>query len=234
VLRLDRYLAWFLGRLFDRYGRDKLLIVLTADHGVTPYPDFSRLHGHLQAQFVSVDTLVSAVNRQLDHATGAPAPRNWFDFDTGLLFLRDNGRLAALGYRTDSIIDLVARRIRAVSGVARVDAPAALAAADTVADPIARRWLHELSSDGGVALVVTLAEWNAWGFPGGVQIAEHGQPSDLDAHVPLILWGTGFRGGIYGNRANTVDIAPTLARVLGLSPLSVVDGRVLSEAIDVR
>lgn len=234
VLRLDRYLAWFLDRLFDRYGRDKLLIVLTADHGVTSYPDFSRLHGHPTAEYVSIDTLVSAVNQQLDHATGAPAPRDWLDFDTGLLFLRDNGRLAALGYRPDSIVDLVARRIRAVPGVARVDTPTALAAADTVADPIARRWLHELSPDGGVVLVVTLAEWNAWGLPGGLQIAMHGQPSDLDAHVPLILWGTGFRGGIYGNRASTVDIAPTLARVLGLSPLSVVDGRVLTEAVDAR
>ena len=234
VLRLDRYLAWFLDRLFDRYGRDKLLIVLTADHGVTPYPDFSRLHGHPQAEYVSLDTLVSAVNQQLDHLTAAPAPRDWLAFDTGLLFLRDNGRLAALGFRTDSIIDVVARRIRAVPGVARVDTPAGLATADTVADPIARRWLHEVTPDAGVVLIVTLAEWNAWGLDGGVQIAMHGQPSDLDAHVPLILWGTGFRGGIYGNRANTVDIAPTLARVLGLSPLSVVDGRVLSEAVDVR
>ncbi|HKE91659.1 MAG TPA: alkaline phosphatase family protein [Gemmatimonadales bacterium] len=234
VLRLDRYLAWFLGRLFDRYGRDKLLIVLTADHGVTPYPDFSRLHGHPQAQFVNVDTLLSAVNQQLDHVAGAPAPRDWFVFDPGILFLRDNGRLAALGYRTDSIVDVVARRLRAVAGVARVDTPAAIAAADTVADPIARRWLHHLSPDAGAALVVTLAEWNAWGWPSGIQIAEHGQPSDLDAHVPLILWGPGLRGGIYGARANTVDIAPTLARVLGLSPLSLVDGRVLSEAIDVR
>jgi len=234
VLRLDRYLAWFLDRLFDRYGRDKLLIVLTADHGVTPYPDFSRLHGHPQAQFVNIDTLVSAVNQQLDHVTGSPAPRDWFVFDPGILFLRDNGRLAALGYRTDSIVDVVARRIRAVAGVARVDTPAAIAAADTVADPIARRWLHHLSPDAGAAVVVTLAEWNAWGWPSGIQIAEHGQPSDLDARVPLILWGTGLRGGVYGTRVNTVDIAPTLARVLGLSPLSVVDGRVLSEAIDVR
>lgn len=234
VLRLDRYLAWFLNKLFDRYGRDKLVIVLTADHAVTPYPDFSRLHGHPQAQFVSLDTLVTAVNQQLDRATGVPAPRNWLEFDTGLLFLRDNGRLASLGYRPDSIVDQVAHRISAVTGVARVDTPAAIAAADTSADPIARRWRHALSPDAGVVLVVTLAEWNAWGFGSGIQIAEHGQPSDLDAHVPLILWGAGLRGGIYGVRANTVDIAPTLAKLLGLSPLSVVDGRVLSEAIDVR
>ena len=234
VLRLDRYLAWFLGRLFDRYGRDKLIIVLTADHGVTPYPDFSRQHGHPDARYVSLDTLVSAMNQELDHATAAPAPRNWFEFDTGLLFQRDNGRLAALGFRSDSVIDQVARRIRAVGGVARVDTPAAIAAADTSADPIARRWRHELAPDAGVALVVTLADWNVWAYGGGLQIAEHGQPSDLDAHVPLILWGMGLHGGIYGTRVNTVDIAPTLARLLGLSPLSVVDGRVLSEAIDVQ
>jgi predicted AlkP superfamily pyrophosphatase or phosphodiesterase len=234
VVRLDRYLAWFLDRLFDRYGRDKLLIVLTADHGVTPFVEYSRLHGHPDARWVTLDTLVTAVNQQLDRATGAPAPRDWFDFDTGLLFLRDNGRLAALGYRPDSIVDQVARRIRAVSGVAHVDTPAAIAAADTVSDPIARRWSHELSPDAGVVLVVTLAEWDAWLCCGGVVIAEHGQPSDLDAHVPLILWGTGLRGGIYGTRAATVDIAPTLARILGLSPLSVVDGRVLTEAVEVR
>ncbi len=234
VLRLDRYLGWFLDRLFDRYGRDKLLIVLTSDHGVTSYPDFSRLHGHAQAQFVSIDTLVTAVNQLLDHETGSTAPRDWFEFDTGLLFLRDNGRLAAMGFRPDSIIDQVARRIRAVSGVARVDTPAAIAAADTTEDPIARRWRHEIAPDAGIALVVTLADWNAWAYGGGLQIAEHGQPTDIDAHVPLILWGAGLRTGIYGDRVNTVDIAPTLARILGLSPLSVVDGRVLSEAIDTR
>ena len=68
VLLLDRYLGWFLGRLIDRYGRDQLLVVLTADHGVTPYPEASRAHGQPSAQWVSLDTLVTAVNRQLDRA----------------------------------------------------------------------------------------------------------------------------------------------------------------------
>lgn len=231
VLRLDRYLGWFLDRLFERYGRDQLLIVLTADHGVTPYPEDSRAHGQPSAQWVSIDTLVDAVNRQLDHATGATASREWLEFDTGLLFLRDNGRLTATGLRPDSVLALVARRIRAVSGVARVDAPADLATADTAADPVARRWLHEIAPGAGVVLVVTLAEWNAWTYAGGIAYAAHGQPSDLDAHVPLILWGRGVRAGPYGNRVATVDIAPTLARLMGLTPLSIPDGRVLVEAL---
>ena len=231
VLRLDRYLAWFLDRLFARYGRDKLLVVLTADHGVTPFPEFSRAHGHPDARWVSIDTLVTSVNHQLDRMTASAAPRQWLDFDTGLLFLRDNGRLAATGIRSDSVLVDVNRRIRAVPGVARVDRPADLATADTAADPVARRWLHQLAPDAGVVLVVTLAEWNAWAYGGGIAYAAHGQPSDLDAHVPLILWGKGVRGGVYGARAATVDIAPTLARLLGVAPLSIPDGRVLLDAV---
>lgn len=233
VLRLDRYLGWFLDRLFERYGRDQLLVVLTADHGVTPFPEDSRAHGHPEARWVSLDTLVTAVNRQLDRAmgAGASAPREWLEFDTGLLFLRDNGRLSAVGVRPDSVLADVARRIRAVTGVARVDAPAELAAADTSADPIARRWLHALAPGAGVVLVVTLAEWNSWSYAGSITYAAHGQPSDLDAHVPLILWGKSVRAGLYGNRVAIVDIAPTLSRLMGLTPLSIPDGRVLIEAI---
>ncbi len=234
VLRLDRYLGWFLDRLFDRYGRDQLLIVLTADHAVTPFPDDSRAHGHPEAHWVNIDTLVTAVNRQLDRVTGATAPRDWLEFDTGLLFLQDNGRLSSVGVRTDSVLADVARRIRAVPGVARVDTPSALSTADTAADPIARRWLHALAPGIGVVLVVTLAEWDAWSYAGGIAYAAHGQPSDLDAHVPLILWGKGVRAGTYGNRAATVDIAPTLARLMVLTPLSIPDGRVLIEALGGR
>jgi arylsulfatase A-like enzyme len=234
ILRLDRYLGWFLERLFARYGRDKLLVVLTADHGVTPFPEFSRAHGHPDARWVSIDTLMTAVNYQLDRMTAAAAPRQWLDFDSGLLFLRDNGRLAATGVRTDSVLADVARRIRAVPGVSRVDRPADLALADTAADPVSRRWLHQIVPDAGVALVVTLAEWNAWAYGSGIAYAAHGQPSDLDARVPLILRGKGIRSGIYGMRAATVDIAPTLARLLGVAPLSIPDGRILGEALSGR
>jgi predicted AlkP superfamily pyrophosphatase or phosphodiesterase len=231
VLRLDRYLGWFLDRLFARIGRDRVLIVLTADHGVTPYPEYSRVHGHPDARWVSVDTIVAAVNQQLDRRTAAPAPRAWLEFDTGVLFVKDNGRLAALGIRIDSVLADVSHRIAAVPGVARVDRPDSLASADTAADPVARRWRHHIPPDAGIGLVVSLDDWDAWSYSGGVTYAAHGQPSDLDAHVPLVFWGRGIRGGSYGARANTVDIAPTLARLMDLAPLSIPDGRVLTEAI---
>ena len=230
VLRLDAYLQWFLQRVFDRVGRQNVLLVLTADHGVTPFPEASRQQGHADARWVDLDTLVRAANAQLTQLGGADTTKHWLEFDTGVLFFQDNGRLTASGVNLDSALTALAARIRVVPGVARVDRPADLARADTAQDPIARRWLHQVAGDSRVAMVVTLRPFDAWSSP--FAIAQHGQPSDLDAHVPLILWGRGIQRGTYEQRANTVDIAPTLAQLLGLSPFSLLDGRVLKEALE--
>lgn len=227
VLRLDRYLAWFLKRLTDRVGRDNVVVVLTADHGVTSFPERTRAKGGT-AYRVLLDTLITAVNGDLDRVAGTT--REWLSFDTGMLFLQDNGRFAAMGLRTDSILDAVTARILRVPGVARVIKPADLARADTANDPVARRWLHQLTPDASVALTVSLQPGSVWDVP-NVLIAMHGQPSDDDAHVPIIFWGKGIRRGVYAGRANTVDIAPTLAALLGVAPLSLVDGHGRTEAL---
>ncbi len=59
VVRLDRTLGLFLQQLFVRYGSGNVLIVLTADHGVTPFPERSRADGHRDAQRVNVDTMTA-------------------------------------------------------------------------------------------------------------------------------------------------------------------------------
>lgn len=239
VLRLDHYLAWFLKRVTDRVGRDNVVVVLTADHGVTPFQERTRAKTGAHAYRVQIDTLITAVNRDLDRLTGvatvppAAAPRDWLSFDTGMLFLQDNGRFAATDVKTDSILDVVARRIRAVPGVARVDRPVDFAAADTASDPVARRWVHHLAPDAGVVLTVTLQPGSVWGIE-NLPIAMHGTPSEDDTHVPIIFWGRGVRRGTYGGRVNTVDIAPTLGLLLGITPLSLIDGRPLSDALAPR
>ena len=234
VLRLDRYLGWFLGRVFDKVGKTNVLVVLAADHGVTPFVESMQRAGHADARVVNIDTLLAAVNTQVDALTRDTTHRRWFEIDPGLVFLRDNGKLASLGINVDSLVRAVALRIRQVRGVARADLPADLMRADTTADPTARRWLHTVSpaSTPDVALVVTLADWCAWGWTGQPEIAEHGQPSDLDAHIPLIFWGRGVKPGRYSSRVAAVDIAPTLARLTGVAPLSLIDGRVLTEALE--
>ncbi|MFN2571427.1 MAG: alkaline phosphatase family protein [Gemmatimonadales bacterium] len=233
VLRLDRYLAWFLKRLTDRVGRDNLVIVLTADHGVTSYPERTRAKTGAAAYRVQIDSLVTATNRDLDRVAAATSPREWLEFDTGMLFLNDNGRFAATGVKTDSVLDAISARILRVQGVARVIRTTDLQHADTASDPVARRWLHQIGPDAGVVLTVTLQPGSVWDIP-NFPLAMHGQPTEDDSHVPIILWGRGVRRGAYAGRMNTVDIAPTLAVLLGISPLSLVDGHARTEALEPR
>jgi len=228
ILRLDHYLGWFLKHVTDRVGKDNVVVVLTADHGVTSYPERTRARTGAPAYRVLLDTLVTAVNHDLDAVAGTS--RRWLDFDLGMLFLQDNGRFAAMGIRTDSILDAVSARILRVPGVARVIKTADLARADTASDPTARRWLHQLTPDAGVAVLVSLQPGSVWDIP-NVPIAMHGQPSDDDAHVPIIFWGRGVKRGMYAGRINTVDIGPTLAVLLGVSPLSLVDGHARTDAL---
>ncbi len=226
VVRLDRYLGWFLEQLFVRYGRNNVLVVLTADHGVTPFPERSRTMGHPGAVRVIPDTIIQGVNAALDQRAGGG---DWVQFESGMLLVPDRAKLVAQGVNVDSVVADVATRLRALPGVARVDRPADLAPKDT-ADPVLRRWIHHLPPDGGVELVATLKPYSIWSPANGF-IAMHGQPTELDSHVPLILWGPGVRRGVYAGRVSTVDIAPTLARLLELTPAEPLDGRVLSEAL---
>src|SRR5216684_932325 len=226
VVRLDRYLGRFLEQLFVRYGRNNVRVVLTADHGVTPYPERSRALGHPGAVRVIPDTIIQSANAALDQRAGGG---DWLQLESGMLLLSDRAKLVAQGVNVDSVVADVATRLRAMAGVARADRPADFTAKDT-ADPVSRRWMHQVPADGGVELVVTLKQYSIWSYP-NTPIAMHGQPTELDSHVPLILWGPGIRRGVYDGHVSTVDIAPTLARLLDLTPAEPLDGRVLSEAL---
>jgi len=226
VLRLDRYLAWFLQQLFVRYTKENVLIVVTADHGVTPFPERSLALGRSDAVRVIPDSVIRAVNAALDDRVGG---HDWVYLEAGMVLVPDRPALAAQGVNVDSVVAELATRLRAQPGVARVDRPADLAGKDTT-DPVVRRWQHQIPSGGEVELVATLKPYAVWSLE-NLPIAMHGQPSDLDAHVPLLFWGRGVRRGVYRGRVNTVDIAPTLARLLGLTPSEPLDGRALGEAL---
>src|SRR5260370_35258836 len=135
--------------------------------------------------------------------------------------------MAGEGVKVESVIGGLAAGLVALRGVARVDRPADLAGQDT-SDPVVRRWRHQVPPDAGVELVVTLQPYSVWGSP-SVAIAMHGQPTDLDAHVPLIFFGPGIRHAVHASQVRSIDIARTLARLLDLTPGEPLDGRVLTE-----
>lgn len=225
ILRLDRYLGAFLDSLFKLRDSTRVLVALTADHGVQPYPAIhaARARGAV-ARYADVDPAYADL---MASVTARGVDTSALHFAEGMLFV-DRPAFARAHVDVDSTLRRFADAVRKVPGVGRVDFVRALAQADTVHDAVARRWLHMLSPELPVELVVSLEPYAYWA---GTPIATHGTPNDEDAHVPVVFWGAGIRAGRYGEFARVVDIAPTIAELLGVPPLERLDGHVLTRAL---
>ena len=226
ILRLDRWLGLFLDSLDRSVGRGRVLVALTADHGVTSPPEYYRATGDTATGFASIDSIVRRVQAELVARVG---PGRWLPWAEVGLVAMDRVGLAQRGVNADSVVDVMRQAALGVPGVARVDTRRTLAAVDTVHDTIGRRWLNLLPPDALGELMVTLRPHFQWGAPMGG--GRHGQPTDDDAHVPIVIWGAGVRAGRYDGRVSVVDLAPTLAWLIGVPPQEPVQGRVLAEAL---
>ena len=224
ILRLDRYLGAFLDSLFKLRDQNHIVLALTADHGVAPYPQLHAKRAGGVARFVSLRSLVGGVYESLDklHADSSA-----FHFEENMVYLNRDA-LRAVKVDADSLLRYFADSARKIPGVLRVDLVKDLASKDTTKDSIARRWIHMLPSDLKVELVVT---FEPYAYSAGVINATHGTPHDYDAHVPVILYGPMIKPGKYSQFARVVDLAPTLARIVGVTPTEPLDGRVLTSAL---
>ncbi len=59
----------------------------------------------------------------------------------------------------------------------------------------------------------------------------YGSLYNYDVRVPLCFYGPQFRAGVYESPVESMDVAPTLARVMGVAAPSSSTGRVLGEGL---
>jgi predicted AlkP superfamily pyrophosphatase or phosphodiesterase len=215
LAHLDRTL----GLLFARLDRLKIpyLAVLTADHGGidmvnirrNPIPELNRsLRESLQLDFnpLSGDSQSLYVTRK----RGATELRSRIVAAT----------LAALRQRDDVAEVFTQEQLLAVKG--SPDMPAdELSLLERFAESVDA----ERSGDIFVAYKPDLAEGRARA-PGNL-VAEHGSPWNYDRRVPILFWRSGAKGFEQYLPVQTVDIAPTIAAILGL-PTPQLDGRCLN------
>lgn len=224
VVRLDRYLNRFLDSLFVLRDSTRILIALTADHGVAPLPGAKSIDPNAGAGFVDPTAVLQTFLAPL-RARGIDSGAVDFSID---MLLMDRAVVAAHGLNPDSLARAFAGDMSSLPGVLRADLVSQLTRADTTRDYVARRWLHMLPPDVPAAVAVTLKPYWYWA---GVPIATHGSPHDYDARVPIIFWGYGVKPGRHSRVVRVVDIAPTLATILNVPPLERLDGHVLREVI---
>lgn len=224
VLRVDRALGRLIDSLYVLRDSTRIVFALGSDHGVTTFPERA---------FPGTDPNRGRVNPQpiIDAVRSALAARgiegDALLLQAGIISL-DRRRLAAKGVNADSLVTALRTRLLAVPGMLRVDNVSTLAATAAKGNVLARRWLHAIPADFQAELTVTFKPGYYWST---TRYATHGSPHDLDAGIPVLLMGAGVAPGRYTKPVFSVDVAPTLAELLGIAPIEKVDGRVLTEAL---
>lgn len=224
--RLDRMLAGFFSYLDQRVGMENVLVVLTADHGFPNVPEFSQSQ-HVDAQRIDGDKLIAALNQHLDEKYSVPKlvladsmPNIYLDYAT----------IDKRGLKRDEVETAAARFLISRPGIVQAYTRTQFEGggmAETRTGLLMRRaWNRELSGD---VMVVTKPYWY---FGSGNTGTSHGSPYAYDTNVPLIVMGKRWiKSGYYGQYAEVVDIAPTLAHLLHVRPPAAAEGRVLTESM---
>ncbi len=230
LFRLDALLGRLLATLDARVGRDRYVLVLTSDHGVSPLPEqaFPASPGGGRGGAAgpvmgrtTLQAIGTAIENVLDKQIGRGSyveamASSYVYFRPGVLDrIRANPELvkavesAALGAR----------------GVAKVYWAADLASNAPTDDALlaAARRSYYPGRSGDLAWILQPNWITSTG-------TNHGSPYPDDTRVPLIFFGAGIAPGRYTAASSPLDVAPTLAALTGVR-MGTADGVIRHDAL---
>src|SRR6202795_3222863 len=221
TLELDRQLAEFFGFLGHQVGMANVWMALSADHGVAPLPEFAKTL-RLPAANLDAKALREQINSQLSKKYAKKADY-LLDLDYPLAWLSED----AFAGKKESDAEADAGEAMKQAGLAGYFTKSQLARGETPATEVGRRYAHSYSAEGG---------WYVIGIPSPFHVGitkgtDHATPFSYDTHVPLAFYGLAFQPGTYQTHAEPVDLAVTLASLLGINAPAQATGRVLPEAL---
>ncbi|HEY2374912.1 MAG TPA: alkaline phosphatase family protein [Gemmatimonadaceae bacterium] len=223
LLRLDGWVGTFLDSLGKLVPRQRTLIVLTSDHGMTSFPEYVAAVRHQSAGRMSLGARTQRTVADLKARYGTSFD---FAFDNGIL-TADVAAMRARGVNVDSLTKVFVSAAKSLPGVAQVYTPSELAA-EPASDADANRWKRNLPPEIGW-LIVTVAKPN---FVFSDKLSgEHGTMQPETVGIPIAFVGPGIHRGTYARVVRSVDIAPTLATLLGVSPMEALDGKPIPEVL---
>jgi len=224
VLTLDRQLSEFFTFLQQQYG-NRFWVVFTADHGVAP-TNATSVSLHLPAWLMANKDLKAQLNKSLsamlhkqaEYVRSASFPIVFVNHDA---FDEKVNEGDAETYVAQAMRDL---------GFLAAYTKDQLASGEVSPTAIGRMFVNSYSPYGG---------WWVMGLPKPFSLStqdgtDHGQAYSYDQHVPLAFYGSAFKPGIYREQVEPIDLAPTLAVMLGINKPTNSTGHVLTQALNPR
>jgi predicted AlkP superfamily pyrophosphatase or phosphodiesterase len=225
TLRTDRDLARLFADLDKTVGLDNVWIALSADHGVAPTPAFIEKH-HLGPGKAPSGVIRKAVEEALTKTFGLGP---WIEGRDEFYLYLNKETLKKRGVSESQAEEVAAQAAATVPDVAAAFTRTELFTGRVPRSPLAPTVSNSFNAERSGDVFVVLK-------PYAVPVANanettHGSPWSYDAQVPLVIWGSAFKPGVYSHPCQPVDLTPTLAAQLGLTQTSSVQGRPLVEAL---
>ena len=231
LLRLDRTLARFLAALDSKVGLERTVIVLSADHGGPEAPGALTELG-LEADYVapsSWDRAPAIASLEERFGVGEDLIDRYFH---PYLYL-NRELIAARGLDQAEVERAVAEVLTGFDGVALAVSSTALRTGNLPDTPVLRAVLNNFNPKrSGDIYVVFEPHRFINDFDGLVVACTHGSPWSYDTFVPVIVVAPGVSPQTIYRRVSPLDIAPTLAALVGAKPPSGAEGDPLLEVME--
>ncbi len=229
----DRFIERLIDSLDAYVGRDRYLLVVTSDHGVTPVPEHTR--GQTQPGVPAIDAgrltskqIREHINEALNKIYGMTAESQTKSWIAAIHVPNIYVNRKAV---TEAGITLAEVESQIVSALATLPGIGIAVRSQDLLDgqcppgiDTALCSLLQRSVYPGRSGNVLIYPKPYWVF--GPATTSHGSPWDYDRWVPLMMLGGGFVGGETSTPVGSADLAPTLARLWQLQ-FGKADGTVL-------
>jgi hypothetical protein len=224
ALALDRELADFFNFIGHQVGLADTWIALSADHGISVLPDVGKKL-RIPAANLDAHKLEAQINDALTAKFSPGHAANYIKLDYPDAWLDQDAFAAAHVKEHDA--EAATGEAMKQAGLRDYFTKSQLAEGEVPDTALGKKFLHSYTPEGG---------WYVMGVPeiytvGSTRGTDHASPYTYDTHVPLAFYGLPFRAGTYRTHAEPVDLAVTLASLLGINAPTHAVGRVLTEAL---
>ena len=224
ALDLDHELADFINFLGHQVGLADVWIALSADHGVSSLPDVVKKL-RIPAANLEAGKIEAQLNSVLTAKFSPGHPAAYVKLDYPVAWLDQDAFAAAHMHEPDA--EKAVGEAMKQAGLRDFYTKSQLAAGEVPNTALGRKYLNSYSPEGS---------WYVLGVPdiytvGPARGTDHASPYNYDTHVPLAFYGLPFQAGTYRTSVEPVDMAATLASLLGINAPTHSVGRVLTEAL---
>ena len=227
AIRVDDQIGKLLKLVDEKVGLKNTIVVLTADHGVSPVPTVNEKR-NMPGTYVSADP-GGIVRSALDRYFG---PADWVEQSGENGVYLNWTTLDSLEGRHINLADVYRIARRALLSAPQLHAARVYdrsqlengIAGDIISSAFVNGFFPRRSPD-------LLIAYEPYAVPGAGRGTTHFSPYGYDTHVPILFMGPGIKSGHYDANVSPIDIAPTLATMLSIETPSGSEGRVLTEML---